>query len=744
MALRAKDPAQLATLPTEHLLNIINNIAISGCHRHLLSFTEDFVEMSQHVRNPDVFNQLARALVTAVASASGMHPHIAWTLVQTLGDQRIELLEHDIIYTLAQSIALSAPPPDMDPRAALASLVTAAIQKLPLPSRDMHTSVEEYGRALHQIGHLLVILGNLGDQQGVYTTLTSLFEAERIPSAVLRAVDLSSPDARVLTMNIVCKTLIYWNQHHLATTLFSRHFTSLPLFGLGLDILAETIEVRSKHSLNSSTELLCNLFQVHTKGRVPDELLESFYTVAHEMRRTGAAQVVYKASQSILADPPYLPPSGGSLVFLMRHMTGQERDLAAARALARHVVSSGVRIQLQQRGAFIQMVARAGFALEARSLWQTYSVGDDAKFVTGHAPLAMALTRLFTRLAEKQAAKLQYMQDGSTNPTSTRPSKEDDGETPIEQQLSHTHTQTEDVASAPQTDGGEEDTVNDTRHLLTEVYLRDLEAFVDQVYTTFKETKEPLRHAEHFDLTTLARMAFIRGQTREGFAVLSILLDRKEVPDMYDVNVALSAMATHNPREAAALLRRMREHGLQPDAVTVSTVLTQAVEQDDFSLVRWLVSYARWLDRGEVSLHGIGALVLACFKSEGISPEAQQRNLRRGVNILKSVRNAPTVVTPALANVGIWTALRAEDALMAFDLWYQFLRRSTDHASLQGLKMRTRIRTLVKRHVRDGRLMEKEGRQMVRSMDLAWSLKEERKEKVPAAASLSWTGDEAG
>ena len=60
----------------------------------------------------------------------------------------------------------------------------------------------------------------------------------------------------------------------------------------------------------------------------------------------------------------------------------------------------------------------------------------------------------------------------------------------------------------------------------------------------------------------LARAYLMTGQIAAGFRTLRVLLDRKEVPDLHDVNVALTALSAYHPARAATMLERMVEQGI--------------------------------------------------------------------------------------------------------------------------------------------------------------------------------------
>ena len=90
------------------------------------------------------------------------------------------------------------------------------------------------------------------------------------------------------------------------------------------------------------------------------------------------------------------------------------------------------------------------------------------------------------------------------------------------------------------------------------------------------------------------------GRISDGINTLKILLERRELPDMYDINVALSAMAEYSPRKASRMIGKMVRRGLTPDAVTFGTVLHHSIIHGDMDLANKLFNQAQQTGTGEV------------------------------------------------------------------------------------------------------------------------------------------------
>jgi hypothetical protein len=717
--LRNLDIVSFASLPPARIIHIINRAALSKSRATASSLCEDLPALAAS-QSPHDFLQVVQQLVLSFSYAHILTSAQAWHVLHVLGEDRIAGLRASAIEALGSLIGQSSPPPQHHLAAAATVCANVMIANFPVPSQKDDAPGRSYGQALARVGNLLVLLGHMGQQKVVYDLLTALFKAERVPRSILQTVDFSATDPRTIILDVVTNASLNWGYVDIAEAMFYQHFPRLPVLRVGLDVVSDLIASGSYDKLRRSRQMLVTMLSHPQMGRISDELLQKFYEAAAARNLGEVAEDVYAASQQVVSQQapdsvPYPTPQGEPLNWLMRYLVLNSMNDSLARQLARHVVSSGYRLPLQQRAGFITLVAQKGFASEARALWEAYASGEDAHVVTGNAAATIRLVSLYVHLAEAQTAKMGVANIGDNAPESIRAHEDHGGKTSrVASDVSApAFTASDRRASAPHLLDGSENRVASEHRLAADAYLHDLEAFGRRVFNAYRDEKTPTEHASHRDLTSLARMSFMLKDHKQGFAALGAILDRKEIPDIYDVNVALSAMAAQNPREAGALLRRMRRHGLQPDGVTFGTVIHHAFLQEDYPLVRWLVSYARWLDGGEMSLRAIKSLIHTSLRDKGVSREARRHNLRRCRQVLAALSHEPDVATASLGLLGIRAALDLNDPRTAFDFWVRYVKTRTDWGSRLDRKLRVQMAIQIRRRREQGSLSTAESKGML-------------------------------
>jgi len=224
----------------------------------------------------------------------------------------------------------------------------------------------------------------------------------------------------------------------------------------------------------------------------------------------------------------------------------------------------------------------------------------------------------------------------------------------------------------------------------------------------FRISHEPMAEAPHLVLTTYARACFIVGKFAEGFATFKHLLNRKEVPDMHDVNVALSAVAEQSPRLAARMIRRMLAKGLSPDAITFGTVLHRAINHNDKELVDEMISRIKEMKDVRLSLKTVTGLVRAImYAGNDDSADAKRTKLKDTLNILKSLTQANFIASPQTGKFLVATALQAEDPEIAFTFWQLLVRETTEWNGKEHITQRKQISYMLKQHRDRGLLHER-------------------------------------
>lgn len=628
-------------------------------------------------------------------------------------------------------LAMLHPGPDSPQLSgAYETLAGALINSLPDASSVQSDGTSlVHNRTFKSVSQLLLRLCHNKREQQVLELLSTMVRMHKVPSSVLQDVMTSldaktgpSSDAfRTIVTGVFIKAWLHWQLHVDAAELFIATFPKAASFEWGLDVLQETLRASGRAEVKAASDVLRALLLSRRgkRGGIPDQVFHRFYEQAHTVNCGYAAEKVYAfASASSSKKARYPPPQGVALLWFLRHLLDRDRNPVLARSLAWQIIDNDIHIPLQQRGDLVYTFAHNSIGLPARVLWEKYSVGRDGSSLRGNAAAMLRIVSLYTSLAKKAAAACSPL-DG---PSSAPALDEQDAFALAHERPPHADLLPKPYTEVPSTHQARDAAIHtesshDGPSPLSLVLDRDYAGFAERVLNAFREAKEPLEEAPHNDLTSLARAYIMVGKAKEGFRVMGISTARKELPDMYDVNVALSAIGEQTPREAARMLRTLREQGLQPDAVTVGTVLVHAMKHDDLPLVQWLVSWARWLENDAIHLRTINAVVrgsLTLTRKEG-EGEALRKNLERCWEVVNLLLEEKYVPTPSTGKFCARAALDAGSVMLAFRFWRALVRgkegRHQEDATLRG-DMAVAIRTMVDK----GTMHQMVGRKMLRTL----------------------------
>jgi hypothetical protein len=325
------------------------------------------------------------------------------------------------------------------------------------------------------------------------------------------------------------------------------------------------------------------------------------------------------------------------------------------------VVDSNEPIPPQDRARFISIVASSGFGLPARTLWERYTVGRDRNAILGSATAMLRVVSLFAYTIRKTLSQ-------------------------IEEEVHKENTIT-----------------TKSERALYEDRLKDITEFVHFVVAEFRRVKEPLAAANHFHLTSLARAYFILGDITAGFGAFKALLDRKEIPDLYDVNVALSAMAEYSPHDAARMIDRMIDKGVNPDPVTFGTVIHFAMVYRDAELVSKLINKARLVDNAQLTLKSVEALIKSSTEMEGSSVGI---NLGRALDIIKSLTMANIMCSPRTGKYCVAASLSVQRPVLAFKFWKLLVQNKVEWDDSEHIHLRRRMGRQIRIYGQAGQISE--------------------------------------
>lgn len=502
-------------------------------------------------------------------------------------------------------------------------------------------------------------LVSMGLHEQAVDAFQPLVDLGFIPVESVQRASTSSEDFKMIISMTLIRAGIYWKQHTLAMGilegLLSTHGSpDVPshqaVVDGTIDVLYSCLESPTPSELIGCGRLIR---EVHYHSPVPDSVIRQFYNSASDQRFGEAARDLYTFTQrpDILEQHRYPPPQGAAVLFLMQTLTKGSGAVQFARALATEAADGNVLLPVYERARFIAIAASSGFAKPARILWTRYSAGKDRLVVLGNAALMIRMVSLFTRLAQDTDAKVQ-----------------------------------ERVAS------GEEQ--SDDASLRESA--KDFAQFADHVLAEYTRIHEPLNAAPHLHLTSIARAHFILGNGADGLKMFKILMDRREIPDLVDINVAMTYLAEHSPRSAAKMIERMIESGLHPDAITFGTVIHHAIVHDDVELVTEMLKQARSLPNTELTFKSVNALIRAAVLSvDGVTLVDQKERLRGALNIIKSLLDAKFVSTPHTGKYMVYASLRLQEPRIAYEFWKLLLKDTTEWDDHEQIYIRQLICRMV-------------------------------------------------
>lgn len=501
-----------------------------------------------------------------------------------------------------------------------------------------------------------------------------LVDTNNIPTEAIQEANKSSMDPKFIILSTLAYSCLHYGWRRTAVTIckkllrFELHPSALVL-EMAVEVMHLLLQTPSSTDIAQCSHLILEVDMKTTGFHIPDAVLRLFYNLAYQLNETKPAETVYEYSQSeaVTLRHRYPSPQGRVLTWLLHHLTFTSRKMHLGRLLAKHVVNTSEPIPLQDRGRFIAIAASNGYSLQARALWERYSVGRDRNTIIGNPATMLRMVSLYASHIRRKERDERVAEnaDDENKVTSTNQATRDE----------------------------HEDETAD-----------DFTTIAHVIVTEYRKTIEPLIEADHILLTSLARAYFLLGDVASGFEAFRALLDRREVPDLHDINVALSAMAEHTPRGAARMIERMIMKGVQPDPITFGTVIHFATIHRDTELVSTLISRVRQLDNGQLTLKTVSALIQASVEMDSTSYDLLRANLRRAMGIIYSLADSDVIIPPNVGKRCIRAALDVDDPVMAYQFWSVLVRHKIEWADAEHLGSRIRIATLIRDHAKAGLL----------------------------------------
>lgn len=484
------------------------------------------------------------------------------------------------------------------------------------------------------------------DQKKAMAIFHALVDSGHIPSEAM--VDSSSSQTleQIISMSLV-KASLYWNWKDIAEDILERLLqpTSAPdsfTVRHATDCLYTLLISPSPNDLHRCFNLIRLL---HPHSPVPDALVRQFYQCAVDINVPSVAEEMYDFSResTVLDAHSYPAPRGRALTWLMTYLAEESKKAYLVRILASDVVQNDIPIPVDQRSNFISTIAERGLASPARALWERYSVGKDGSIILGDSSLMLRMSSLFTNLARHKESKADSPED-------------------------------------------------DISYMIEMRKVEELRSFVEHIIMKFKEHHEPWEDADHRAMTSYARACFIVGKNAEGFDIFKVLLKRLELPDLYDVNVALSAIAKQAPEAAGRMVGKMEKYGVRPDAVSIGTVLHHASTQRCKGVVEEMIHRVLAIPRIHSDVKAFGALVRAVVQPEkDETRETRVLKLQSAWELVHQFTKKKTLISTQLGNYLVSLAIEAQDASLAFKFWDALLKDSAEYDDERQRRQRNAI-----------------------------------------------------
>lgn len=503
---------------------------------------------------------------------------------------------------------------------------------------------------------------------------------------------------------------------------------------LGLEVLHVLVRSPTRQEIRTCCKLILALLSPSAPPHNTSHLVEiphadilAFYEACYDYKLVGHAASVYVhlQSSSIRQRHYYPPPRNSALFWLFDHFAdpGMSLEVGSARSphkgyirMARIILSDiiyrGIPVPIADRPRFIAIAAGRGFGFYARQLWEMYTVETDINrdVVRGNAQLLVPVVKLFR--------KLQEAWDSSVNGATKQVNDHAD---------IHVESTNTDDNIITRSNNPPKAAFHAKKSVLPDAWR-----FANHVLNSYIATKMPLAMASQEDLNALARAHLILDHVSEGVEALSIVMERGDIPDAKDINVALGAIARYSPRHAVRMLERMIKRGVQPSASAFSATLHAALQTEDIRLVNILIIRARQLGHGALTPRAIAALVQAITAFKYTEDEAerawQKSNLQVVVEIMEKIMKTPStgrrnkdhgkdhVLSVKMGQKCVGAALTASEPAVAMSFWRLLIKDRVWWEDHESRSTRTSIGRCIMDRWKQGHLHDEEAKVMLQEL----------------------------
>ncbi|KAI0269872.1 hypothetical protein BC834DRAFT_574954 [Gloeopeniophorella convolvens] len=628
----------------------------------------------------------------------GLSPSLTTSLSHCIIPSHLSSLSLDVSTNIA--LAITDKPLSSDTELLLPRL-TAHITRRLKPLRKIargRPATSEHAALIWSLFRLVINLSRNSLRGLAMDLLQVLIETSYVPPEAIRRADHSAQDFQLIITLTLVRSCLFWDWNSKALALLRDYLSGSSsaadpiISGLCRDVLYLLMEFPSVGDLGASISLVREILSRPKPFAVSPGIIRQIYSNAHHLDEPELAANFYAFTleRKIRSRNEHPLPSGSALTWLLQYLSKQTKRFQLARRFVREVVDRCEPIPIMDQASFISLVAESGFSTFARTLWERCSSGVGGRLVVGNAGLLIRMCSLFGNMSRRKACK------GPEGLAEETVAEDLESLVPV---------------GAPKTLSAEGLNIG-RRGDEDEKELRD---FANLVLIRYRREKEPLNRASREDLNALARANIILGHTADGLQALQVVTDRHERPDLYDVNVALSAIAKVDPRAALQMVERLVTAGPKPDGVSYGTVIHHAARHRDAAVIGSMLELAAQT-RQQLTAKTVNTIIRASVAFSDGDKAAVRDNLLRALQVLAANADSSYLPTMNMGRFCVDEALKAGDAQLAFHCWKRLLRPKAQWTDVVHKALRRRIVEAVIAQCEKGDLPVEEGHQMVTAL----------------------------
>ncbi|KAF7299145.1 Golgi reassembly stacking protein 2 [Mycena indigotica] len=641
--LRLVDRAALARVTTKERFYLINQAASYKLARAMNDLVKDLL----HFCHPAQLVASVQQLVSMPALML-LYPETLLLLLEAI-PRHFEKFSVKEITRLADAFTEATPSQvDASIVGILSHELLSRLESLSSPENDDilgYTPPPIVEATFAFIDKLLII----SEQSQALQLFQFLVNSANIPSEAVQTMPEVDDFVSIIRASLV-RASAYWHWRPLAERILSRLIDQNPTESV-IRLTIDTVHVFLIDPREADLQA-CRILitKVHQVEPVPNVLIQQLYDAATDLDAGSEAYALYSFSRSpeVMEVHEYPCPRGRALPFLMSYLLDYHSHLA--KDLGQEILTSNIPLPIEHRAPIVAQLASHGHAILARMLWTKFASGKDRSVFVGDPAMLIRFLSLYQHLFRRGQVILSNQPDNPEN------------------------------------------------EVLRE-QLEDEQEFSTFVLNEYIRVHQPIQDARHEVLSSLARAYFIVGRYMDGFETFRLLLHRRDMPDLRDVNIILTAVAAHDPREAAKVIERMIQRGLEPNHVTYGTVMHQALAEGDRELANEMVNRIRELKQGHLSPKSIVSLVRGSLTGGRHNQRAKLHSVWR---MMQAIDHSTVVTSPHLGKYLVYASLQSESPVLAFQFWEYILKEKALWADLEQKQLRSRLIKSLMRHNKAG------------------------------------------